>query len=218
MSDRRTLTRFFSVINSVDEGFGCRWRRARARPGRSSGSRKGRRRACGRAREPRNRRPGPHNRGGHSRPEALLALADHEQIDLTVIGPELPLSVGVADAFAAEGRLLVGPSQAAARLETSKTFAKQFMQRHHVPTARFRPCDSAAAALACVRSEELGYPLVLKADGLAAGKGVVIAAGRAAAETAVHEAMTEGRFGAGRRAAGNRRVPGRPGSVLLRPV
>jgi phosphoribosylamine--glycine ligase len=131
-----------------------------------------------------------------SRPEALLALAEHEQIDLTVVGPELPLSVGLADAFAAEGRLLVGPSQAAARLETSKTFAKEFMRRHHVPTARFRACDSAADALACVRSGELGYPLVLKADGLAAGKGVVIAAGRAAAETAVHEAMTEARFGA----------------------
>jgi phosphoribosylamine--glycine ligase len=102
----------------------------------------------------------------------------------------------VADAFAAQGRLLVGPTQGAARLETSKTFAKQFMQRHQVPTARFRTCDSAAEALTCVQSGELGYPLVLKADGLAAGKGVVIAVDRAAAETTVREAMTEGRYGA----------------------
>jgi phosphoribosylamine--glycine ligase len=128
-------------------------------------------------------------------PEAILALADRESIDLTVVGPELPLSAGLADAFAAESRLLVGPTQAAARLETSKTFAKEFMSRHQVPTARFRAHDSATDALAFVRAEEFGYPLVLKADGLAAGKGVVIAADRAAAETAVREAMTERRFG-----------------------
>jgi phosphoribosylamine--glycine ligase len=113
-----------------------------------------------------------------------------------VVGPELPLSVGVADAFAGQGRLIVGPSQAAARLETSKTFAKQFMQRHSVPTAAFLTCDSAEAALAGVHAEKLGYPLVLKADGLAAGKGVVIAGSRAEAESAVRDAMTDRRFGA----------------------
>src|SRR5216684_842255 len=73
--------------------------------------------------------------------DALLELADREQVDLTVVGPELPLSFGIADRFAAEGRLLFGPSASAARLESSKAFAKGFMARHHVPTARFQTCD-----------------------------------------------------------------------------
>ncbi len=131
-----------------------------------------------------------------SDPEALLALADREQIDVTVVGPELPLSLGVADRFAAEGRLLLGPTAAAARLESSKAFAKAFMARHHVPTARFVTCDSHDAALRIVRSGEYGWPVVLKADGLAAGKGVVIADDRAAAEVAVAAAMTDRKFGA----------------------
>ncbi len=75
-------------------------------------------------------------------PDAVLALADREQIDLTVVGPELPLSLGIADRFAHEGRLLFGPTAAAARLESSKAFAKAFMARHGVPTARFRTCES----------------------------------------------------------------------------
>lgn len=130
------------------------------------------------------------------RPDALVELADRERIELTIVGPELPLSVGVADVFARAGRLLVGPSQAAARLETSKTFAKAFMHRHGVPTARFRSCTSADQALATARSAELGYPLVLKADGLAAGKGVVIVGDRQEAEMAIHDAMIAKRFGA----------------------
>ena len=128
--------------------------------------------------------------------DALSALADHEQIDFTVVGPELPLSLGVADRFAADGRLLVGPTAAAARLESSKAFAKAFMARHGVPTARFHTSDSLDDALAIVRSGELGSPVVLKADGLAAGKGVVIADDRASAEAAVAAAMGERRFGA----------------------
>jgi phosphoribosylamine--glycine ligase len=131
-----------------------------------------------------------------SRPDAALAIAAHEAIDLTVVGPELPLSVGIADAFAADGRVLFGPTRNAARLESSKAFAKAFMARHGVPTARFRTCDSADEALAAVRSGEFGFPVVLKADGLAAGKGVVIAGDLAEAEAAVSAAMTEGRFGA----------------------
>src|SRR5712671_5692423 len=95
--------------------------------------------------------------------DAIAALADREQIDLTVIGPELPLSLGVADRFAADGRLLVGPTAAAARLESSKAFAKAFMARHGVPTARFRTCDTVEEALSSVRSGELGFPVVLKA-------------------------------------------------------
>jgi phosphoribosylamine--glycine ligase len=130
-----------------------------------------------------------------SRPDALSALADREQIDLTVVGPELPLSQGIADRFASDRRLLFGPTSGAARLESSKSFAKAFMTRHRVPTARFRTCDSVEVALASVRSGEFGFPVVLKADGLAAGKGVVIAADRAGAEGAVAAAMTERRFG-----------------------
>jgi phosphoribosylamine--glycine ligase len=128
--------------------------------------------------------------------DAVLALADREQIDLTVVGPELPLSRGIADRFASEGRLLFGPTAAAARLESSKAFAKAFMTRHNVPTARFRACDSLDEALASVRTDEFGLPVVLKADGLAAGKGVVIAEDRATAERAVVEAMRDRKFGA----------------------
>ncbi|HMF96786.1 MAG TPA: phosphoribosylamine--glycine ligase [Vicinamibacterales bacterium] len=134
--------------------------------------------------------------------DAVLALADREQIDLTVVGPELPLSLGLADRFADEGRLLFGPTAAAARLESSKVFAKAFMARHAVPTARFRACASLDEALDAVRREEFGVPVVLKADGLAAGKGVVIAEDRDSAERAVRDAMEDRRFGA----AGDRLV------------
>jgi len=131
-----------------------------------------------------------------SDPAAIAGLAEREQVDFTVVGPELPLSVGVADRFAAEGRLLLGPTAAAARLETSKAFAKAFMARHGVPTARFQTADSAPDALAIVRSGAFGFPVVLKADGLAAGKGVVIADDLNAAEEAIADIMTGGRFGA----------------------
>jgi phosphoribosylamine--glycine ligase len=130
-----------------------------------------------------------------SDPEAMATLAAREQIDLTVVGPELPLSVGVADRFAANGAVLLGPTAAAAQLETSKAFAKAFMARHQVPTARFHTAESAADALSVVRSSRFGFPVVLKADGLAAGKGVVIANDLAEAEAAIHGAMTDGRFG-----------------------
>ncbi len=129
-------------------------------------------------------------------PDALVELATREAIDLTIVGPELPLSVGVADRFAEAGALLFGPTQAAAALESSKAFAKAFMARHGVPTARFHLCEVEAAALDVIGSGEFEYPLVLKADGLAAGKGVVIAADRAAAERAVADAMRDRRFGA----------------------
>ena len=128
-------------------------------------------------------------------PDAMLELAVREQVDLTVAGPELPLSVGVADRFAAAGRLLLGPTAAAAQLETSKAFAKAFMARHHVPTAAFHTAESADEALHVVRGGRFGFPVVLKADGLAAGKGVVIAQDLAEAEAAVAAAMTGGRFG-----------------------
>jgi phosphoribosylamine---glycine ligase len=135
-------------------------------------------------------------------PDAVMALAEREQIDFTIVGPELPLSLGIADRFAAEGRLLFGPTAAAARLESSKAFAKAFMARHGVPTARFHTADSADQALGIVRAGELGWPVVLKADGLAAGKGVVVAEDRATAEDAIVAAMGDRRFGA----AGDRLV------------
>ena len=130
-----------------------------------------------------------------SDPEAMLALADAVAADVTIVGPEVPLSVGVADRFARAGRLLLGPTQAAARLETSKAFAKAFMQRHGVPTAAFRTCDTLDDARAVLRGGTFGWPVVLKADGLAAGKGVVIAQTLAEAESAAVAAMAEGRFG-----------------------
>ena len=128
-------------------------------------------------------------------PDALLALARREAVDLTVVGPELPLSRGVVDRFAADHRAIVGPSQAAAALESSKAFAKDFMARHRVPTARFRVCDSAEEALAVLARGEFGYPVVIKADGLAAGKGVVVAGDRATADTTVRETMVDRKFG-----------------------
>ncbi len=128
-------------------------------------------------------------------PDALLALAARERIDLTVVGPELPLDRGIADLFAANGRRLFGPSRAAAQLECSKVFAKAFMARHGIPTARYLTCDSAAAAYAAVASGELGFPIVVKADGLAAGKGVVVAPDRETADAAIRAAMEERQFG-----------------------
>ena len=129
-------------------------------------------------------------------PDDLLALARRERADLTVIGPELPLSLGVADRFADAGLPICGPTAAAARLESSKGFAKAFMARHRIPTARFHTAASLDDALRVVRSEEFGMPVVLKADGLAAGKGVVIALDLPAAEEALVAAMRERRFGA----------------------
>ena len=129
-------------------------------------------------------------------PEAILDAAAREQVDFTVIGPELPLANGVADVFAAAGRPLFGPRRAAARLESSKVFAKRFMERHRIPTARFRVCETPADALDAVSGGEFGFPVVVKADGLAAGKGVTVAPDRETAEAAVRAAMVDGRFGA----------------------
>ena len=127
--------------------------------------------------------------------DAVIRLVDREQIDLTVVGPEAPLGNGLADRFEAEGRRVFGPTRGAAQLETSKAFAKDFMQRHGVPTARYRVCTSAAEALSAIRSGEFGDALVVKADGLAAGKGVVVAPDRAMAEAAVEAAMVDKSFG-----------------------
>jgi len=130
-----------------------------------------------------------------SAPGELLAIAETQAVDLTVVGPEVPLSRGVVDVFTAAGRAIVGPTKAAAALEWSKAFAKDFMARHRVPTAAFRVCESADEALTTIRRGEFTFPLVLKADGLAAGKGVVIAEDAATAEAVVGAMMIDRRFG-----------------------
>jgi phosphoribosylamine--glycine ligase len=128
-------------------------------------------------------------------PESLAALAVAERADLTVIGPEIPLSLGVADVFASRGLTVFGPTRAAAALEWSKSFAKAFMARHGIPTAGFRVCQSASEAIGVIASGELGLPIVIKADGLAAGKGVVIAEDVATAQSALNDMMVGRRFG-----------------------
>ena len=128
-------------------------------------------------------------------PDTLLTLVRREAIDLTIVGPETPLARGVRDRFEAAGHLVMGPTRAAARLESSKTFAKEFMARHSIPTARYRICGDAAEALAIVRAGILGFPIVIKADGLAAGKGVTVAPDPETAATAVEDVMVARRFG-----------------------
>lgn len=133
-------------------------------------------------------------------PAAMLELAKREIVTLTIVGPELPLSMGVADLFEGSGRPLLGPTRAAARIETSKVWAKQFMARHGVPTARFVVVEDAGAAHDVIANDRLGWPLVIKADGLAAGKGVVLAADRDEAVATVDDMLSGARFGdAGRR-------------------
>jgi phosphoribosylamine--glycine ligase len=114
---------------------------------------------------------------------ALVAFAKKEDIHLTVVGPEAPLAAGVVDDFRAAGLRIFGPTRAAAQLESSKDFAKRFMVRHGIPTARYASFEDAAQAKAYVERE--GAPIVVKADGLAAGKGVVVAQSVAEAHEAI---------------------------------
>jgi phosphoribosylamine--glycine ligase len=127
--------------------------------------------------------------------DRLADLAEREAIDLTVVGPELPLQNGIADLFTARGLRVFGPTRAAAQLECSKIFAKEFMSRHGIPTARFRVCDDGDQARRVVASGELGFPVVVKADGLAAGKGVVVARDLAEANAAIAAMMDDRQFG-----------------------
>ncbi len=131
--------------------------------------------------------------------DALVAAARQHRIDLTVVGPDDALAAGIVDRFEASGLRVFGPSKAAAQLEWSKAFAKDFMQRHGIPTAASRQFDEVGAALAHCRASS-SWPLVIKADGLATGKGVIIAEDLAEAEDAVRGMMEQARFGAaGRR-------------------
>jgi len=120
--------------------------------------------------------------GDAKSPESLLAAAHQVQPDITVVGPELPLSLGVVDDFTRRGLRIFGPTQAAAQLEWSKSFAKEFMQRYKIPTAHYAVCTSEDEARKSLGLFSL--PVVVKADGLAAGKGVVIAATKEEAATA----------------------------------
>ena len=125
--------------------------------------------------------------------EDLLAFCRKEKIHLTVVGPEAPLAAGVVDAFREAGLRIFGPTRAAARLESSKDFAKSFMARHGIPTAQHRTFDNADAAKAYVAQR--GAPIVVKADGLAAGKGVVVATSVAEAHAAIDQMMTHKSLG-----------------------
>lgn len=121
---------------------------------------------------------------------ALIEFARAREIDLTIVGPEGPLAAGLVDEFEGSGLRIVGPSRAASRLESSKAFAKDFMRRHHIPTADYAVAGSAPEALSLLRSGRFGSPessVVVKADGLAAGKGVVVARSRMEAECAVED-------------------------------
>ena len=125
--------------------------------------------------------------------DALLALAQREAVAFTVVGPEAPLVAGVADRFRAAGLRIFGPSAAAAQLEGSKAFAKDFLARHGIPTAFYAVHTDVDAALAYVH--EKGAPIVVKADGLAAGKGVIVAMTLAEAEAAVRDMLAGNAFG-----------------------
>ncbi|MBI5499212.1 MAG: phosphoribosylamine--glycine ligase [Deltaproteobacteria bacterium] len=124
----------------------------------------------------------------------VLDAARRHRPDLVVVGPEAPLVAGAVDRLRAEGFSAFGPTAAAAQLEGSKVFSKRFLERHGIPTAPFRAFDDPAAALEHVRTRPV--PLVVKADGLAAGKGVAVCTARDEAEAAIREMMIERRFGA----------------------
>src|ERR1700733_5855353 len=130
--------------------------------------------------------------------DQMLNFARRESIDLTVVGPDDVLAAGIVDLFESAGLRIFGPCQEAAQLESSKSFAKRFMVRHGIPTARFGEFESSLDAKAALGS--FGFPLAVKADGLALGKGVVIAQDRGEAETAIDDMIERRRFGdAGRK-------------------
>ena len=136
--------------------------------------------------------------------DSLLALADRVQADLTVVGPELPLQLGVVDEFNNRGLRVFGPTKAAAQLESSKSFAKEFMRRHNIPTAHYAICDSTNEVRAAL--PHFHAPLVVKADGLAAGKGVVICKSKDEAASVAGDMLSGRMLGE----AGARRVGGVP--------
>lgn len=145
--------------------------------------------------------------------DQLVAFAKAEKIDLTVVGPEQPLSMGIVDIFEGEGLKIFGPSKAAARIEASKSFAKGLMEKYNIPTARSRTFTQTGEAIAYVRTQ--GAPIVVKADGLAAGKGVTVAMTVEEACAAIEDALLASRFGeAGSRVVIEDYLEGEEASVL----
>lgn len=149
-------------------------------------------------------------------PMALADAAARLEIDLTIVGPELPLVAGIVDAFERRDLPIVGPTRAAARLEGSKVFSKEFMSRYHIPTAAFTVCDSPESAYDIISSGVYGYPVVLKADGLAAGKGVVVAANETEARQTIQDFMIDRKLGeAGAQLVIEECLKGREASLLV---
>jgi phosphoribosylamine---glycine ligase len=130
----------------------------------------------------------------------LLAFAKQAQVDLTIVGPEVPLTLGIVDSFTAAGLKCFGPTAQAAQLEGSKSYCKDFMVRHNIPTAKYQSFTDQQQAIAYIKAQ--GAPIVVKADGLAAGKGVVVAQNEQEAIAAVEDMLSGNAFGA----AGNRVV------------
>jgi phosphoribosylamine--glycine ligase len=146
--------------------------------------------------------------------KGLLAFAREEEIDLTVVGPEAPLCAGIVDLFTAEKLRIFGPTKAAAELEGSKAFCKSLMQKHLIPTATFKNFSDSEDARAYLRTV-LDWPVVLKADGLAAGKGVVVAKSLADADAVIEEMMDRRSFGeAGRRVVVEEFLAGEEASII----
>ncbi|GBD36700.1 Phosphoribosylamine--glycine ligase [bacterium HR36] len=145
--------------------------------------------------------------------DRLVRFARQEGIGLTVVGPEEPLALGIVDAFEKEGLRIVGPSKAAAELEASKVFAKELMRQFDIPTAEFRVFDDPDLARKYIESRD--HPVVVKADGLAGGKGAIVCSTKEEALAAVEKIMVEQAFGAaGRRVVIERRLDGQELSVI----
>ncbi len=131
-------------------------------------------------------------------PSSIVELADFAEkirIDLTLVGPELPLTLGIVDEFQKRDLAVFGATRAAAEIESSKVFAKEFMKSHKIPTGRFDVCASAGETRALLKKRKDGYPIVFKADGLASGKGVLLARDKKEAEQAIEILQVERRFG-----------------------
>lgn len=125
--------------------------------------------------------------------DALITFAQNNQVSLTIVGPEAPLVAGIVDAFNAANLAIFGPTKGAAQLEGSKAFTKDFLARHHIPTAAYQNFTDITPAKAYVR--EMGCPIVIKADGLAAGKGVIIAQDQIEADNAIEDMLEGNKFG-----------------------
>src|SRR5438477_4289743 len=146
--------------------------------------------------------------------DRLIRFANKEAVALTVVGPEEPLALGIVDAFQQAGLRIFGPSREAAKIESSKVFAKQLMRHADVPTAEFRVCDHPDPARHYIETRE--YPVVVKADGLAAGKGVLVCSTTDDALTAIDRIMVREEFGraAGRQVVIEKRMDGEELSIL----